>query len=183
MPPRKVPSNEALRELYDSGLSAREIAIQLGLNPITVGSALTRLGISTRTPEETKRLQAGRGVKPKVTRYWLGKKQPPEMVERRVSKIRGENHYLWKGGSSRRDYRNVIAKEKCGQCQGRQNLGIHHVNYDHYDNDPENLQVLCVSCHMSLHKQNYWDAIHADQAPPKSNAPIGWKRGGATSGE
>ena len=48
--------------------------------------------------------------------------------------------------------------------------------FDHYDNRPENLQVLCVSCHMSLHKRAYWEAIHNDEDPPVSNGPIGWDR-------
>jgi hypothetical protein len=178
MPPRKVPPTEELHQLYDSGMSGAEIARHLGLNVYTVTSALTRLGISTRSPKATMQLQADRGVHKKAARYWLGKTQPPDMVEKRASKIRGANHYLWKGGKHRRGYRGKIKKESCGSCATRQNLGIHHVDYDHYNNEPSNLTVLCVSCHMSLHKQNYWDAIHAGREPPKSNAPIGWKRGG-----
>jgi len=176
MPSRIVPSREILKGLYDSGLSAREVAEHFGLNPHTVASALRRYGISTRTTRETKALQKKRGVIHAPTRYWLGKKQPPEMVERRVSKIRGENHYLWKGGNSLRPYRDKITKVQCSDCGSKLNLGIHHVDLDHYNNDPENLQVLCTSCHMRLHKQAYWDAIHAGKEPPRSNGPIGWRR-------
>lgn len=178
MPPRKVPKKEILTEMYERGLSAREIAVELELNPNTIASALRRLGISNRTPQETKELQAARGIKHPANKYWLGKKQPPEMVEKRVSKIRGENHYLWKGGESKRDYRKVIKKVKCANCGSKLNLGIHHKDFDHYNNKPENLEVLCVSCHMSLHKQIYWDAIHAGKKPPKSNGPVGWAKGG-----
>ena len=104
------------------------------------------------------------------------------MVERRVSKIRGEAHYLWSGGKSKRDYRKGTKKEKCARCGSRTNLCIHHENLDHYDNAPDNLTVLCVSCHASIHKQAYWDAVHTGQKPPRSNAPIGWRRGGDASG-
>ena len=177
MPARKVPSDDVLRDLYGSGLSGREIAVQLGLNVKTVICALSRLGISSRSPEETKTLQGERGIVVPRVKYWLGKKQPPEMVEKRISKIRGANHWLWKGGDSdRRAYRKVVDKQLCARCGARQNLAIHHVNFDHYDDVPDNLIVLCVSCHSSVHKQAYWDAIHAGKEPPRSNAPIGWKR-------
>ena len=178
MPKRIVPPTHVLKELYDSGMSAREIAEHLGLKLNTIASALRRYDITNRTPEETKALQKERGIVHDTGRYWLGKKQPAEMIEKRASKIRGENHYLWKGGKDRRGYRNNITKVKCSNCGSKLNLAIHHIDYDHYNDEPENLQVLCVSCHISLHKQNYWDAIHAGKEPPKSNAPNNWQRKG-----
>lgn len=176
MPTRKVPPEEVLKELYEQGLSAREISIKLGINKNTIASALRRYGISNRTSKEAKAIQAARGIVHPVTRYWLNKKQPAEMVEKRISKIRGKNHYLWKGGKSKRDYRGMITKEKCENCDSKYNLGIHHKDFDHYNNVPENLEVLCVSCHMSLHKQAYWDAIKNEEQPPRSNGPVGWKK-------
>ena len=98
------------------------------------------------------------------------------MVEKRIAKIRGEKHWLWKGGKESRGYRNVIKKEICIGCGARINLGIHHIDFDHYNNQPENLEVRCVACHSSLHKKEYWDAIHEKRQAKKSNAPIGWKR-------
>lgn len=47
---------------------------------------------------------------------------------------------------------------------------------DHYDDRAENLQVLCVSCHISLHKKKYWESIRNGKSPKKSNAPCGWGR-------
>jgi len=177
MPNRIVPSNEILKDLYESGLSSNEIADRLNMNRNTISSALSRLGISNRNPVETKLMQKSRGVVQKTAKYWLGKKQPKEMVEKRISKIRGENHWLWKGGKEIREYRKLINKEICEACGSKLNLGIHHKDIDHYNNNPENLQVLCVSCHMSLHKKLYWDAIHSGEEPQKSNGPIGWKGG------
>ena len=174
MPSRIVPPNDVLKDLYDSGMSAREVAEHLGLNINTIAGALRRAGIINRTTEETKALQRARGIIVGTGRYWLGKKQPAEMGEKRVSKIRGEKHYLWKGGKRRRPYRKKIQREKCLQCGSKLNLGIHHVDFDHYNDDPENLQVLCVSCHMRLHKLAYWAAIRAGEEPPRSNGPIGW---------
>lgn len=175
MPNRKLPPNEEVIAMYRSGMSCGEIAERTGVAPITVTSLLRRLGEPRRTTQEAADLREQRG-RGKPSRFWLGKKQPADMVERRTSKIRGEAHYLWKGGKSRRAYREAITKEVCSRCGAIENLGIHHKNLDHYDNDPSNLEVLCVSCHSSTHKQAYWDAVHAGQEPPKSNAPIGWSR-------
>jgi len=174
MPPRKVPPTEVLRDLYAGGLSAREIATKLNLNQNTIASALRRFGIVNRAPSETMRMQKERGAERSVTKYWLGKKQPPEMVEKRVSKIRGENHYLWKGGKHRRVYRNLINKKRCANCDTNDNLGIHHKDFDHYNDDLSNLEVLCNSCHMSLHKTEYWNAKREGRDPRKSNCPVGW---------
>lgn len=101
----------------------------------------------------------------KKTRYWLGKKQPPEMVERRVSKIRGSNHYLWKGGLSRRPYRKMKKKTACERCGDTFQLLIHHKNGDHYDNQLDNLEVLCNRCHSSLHKTGYWESVRNGDKP------------------
>ena len=175
MPNRKLPPNEEVIAMYRNGLSCGEIAELTGVAPITVTSLLRRLGEPRRTAAEAAQVREKAG-RAHHARYWQGKKQPAEMVERRISKIRGDKHWLWKGGKDRREYRDLVVKEVCARCGSRQNLGVHHKNLDHYDNDPTNLEVLCVSCHSSTHKQAYWDAVHAGKEPPKSNAPIGWSR-------
>jgi dihydroorotase len=43
--------------------------------------------------------------------------------------------------------------EKCGfvaidKCQ----LDVHHVDFNHKNNNPENLQTLCANCHRLLHE-------------------------------
>lgn len=55
-------------------------------------------------------------------------------------------------------YRTMIEKKACAQCGTRENLCVHHVNGDHFDNRPANLQVLCSPCHSSHHKKEYWEA-------------------------
>ena len=175
MPLRKLPPNAEVIALYRSGVSCPEIAERFNVAPVTVTSLLRRIGEPRRSAAEAARIRGeqGRAVQPS---YWSGKKQPADMVERRVSKIRGEQHYLWKGGVDRRAYRGVVEKVACRDCGGKLNLAIHHENYDHYDDRPENLIVLCVSCHSRTHKQAYWDAVHAGKEPPKSNAPIHWRK-------
>ena len=174
MPPRKLPPNNQLKELYESGFSSGQMAKIYNVTPSTVVSALTRCGVIMRTSAETNRILFKKGIR-KSPSFWKGKKQPVEMVEKRASKIRGKNHWLWRGGKSKRDYRKVVVREKCNVCGSKINLGIHHKDLDHYNNAPDNLQVLCVSCHSSLHKQAYWDSIHSGKKPQKSNGPVGWK--------
>jgi len=128
-----------------------------------------------RTSAETNRSLFAQG-KRQPARAWLGKKQPPEMVERRISKIRGDKHWLWKGGAERRQYRRNKTKTVCRRCFSRDNLSIHHKDFDHYNDSEDNLQVLCVSCHMSLHKQAWWDAKKKGEPLPVSNGPVGWER-------
>lgn len=177
MPNRVLPPDEDLITMYESGMSAGEIAETISAKVITVGSRLGLLSkagrLKMRTPSEAQNLLNSRGRKP-VVKYWQGKKQPPEMVENRVSKIRGEKHYLWKGGHSRRPYRKLVKKEKCDRCGSLDNLGIHHQDNDHYNNDLKNLVVLCLSCHMSAHKTEYWAAWREGRPIPKSNGPVGW---------
>ena len=174
MPKRICPPDKVIIDLYDSGMSPASIGEKLGIKKATICSRLSASNHKLRTISESLKLSYKNGLSP--VKYWEGKKQSPEMVESRVSKIRGEKHYLWKGGESRRHYRDNIEKKICDNCGGKLNLGIHHKDLDHYNNDPENLQVLCVSCHMSLHKQMYWDAIKAGETPPKSNGLVGWRK-------
>lgn len=40
---------------------------------------------------------------------------------------------------------------KCENCSAMQNLDVHHTDGDIKNNSPENLKILCHSCHMKLH--------------------------------
>ena len=173
MPNAKLPLDATICQMYRDGLSIKEIAETFGVHVQTIGRRLKRGGQPRRTPKEAARLCVKRG-RSSPARYWSGKKQPKAMVEKRVAKIRGPNHYLWKGGKSRRPYRGKIQKSKCESCGSRINLAIHHIDFDYYNNSEDNLAVLCLSCHLSLHKQAYWDAIKAGKTPPKSTGESHW---------
>lgn len=157
-------------------MSAGEVAETLNLNLNTIGSALRRIpGLVMRTAAEAGSIKSKRG-RCKNPCYWQGKKQPAAMVEKRISKIRGENHYLWKGGESLRPYRDQVVRDKCLRCGSRLNLCVHHIDFDYYNNVPENLAVLCNSCHLSLHKTMYWAAIHAGLQPSHSTGRCHWTK-------
>lgn len=61
----------------------------------------------------------------------------------------GENNNNWTGGIG--TYRKVKPRKKCELCPAKQNLVVHHKDEDRYNNKPENLQVLCRSCHVKVH--------------------------------
>ena len=173
MPKRKLPKDDKVISLYKQGYSSNEIAKMYNLaNGSTVVKMLKKHGV-TRTYSEAQKQSFSKGRKP--TKFWEGKKQPPEMVEKRISKIRGKNHYLYKDGLSTRKYRDTVKKEKCSLCNSKKNLCIHHSDFDHYNDDPDNLVVLCVSCHISLHKTEYWRCKKLG-LEYKNNAPIGWRK-------
>ena len=98
------------------------------------------------------------------------------MVKKRIAKISGENHYAYKDGASVRKYRGKVEKLHCSSCGAKTNLCIHHRDFDHYNNNENNLAGLCVSCHLSLHKKQYWYSVKAGVEPQKSNGPAGWQR-------
>jgi transposase-like protein len=86
----------------------------------------------------------------------------------------GKENGRYIDGRQSRGYRKVIEKKQCSRCPRTTTLGIHHKNDDHFDNAPENLEVLCNSCHMSITKKKWWDAKRRGEALPKSNAPLNW---------
>jgi len=175
MPARRdLPVQEIIRLYQEEHQSIKEISRRLKVAESAIKRRLIEADIPIRNMREAVILKFETGRK--KARYWKGKKQPREIVAERIAKISGPNHYNWKGGIDRREYRKKVQKEKCADCGSRQNLGIHHKDLDHYNDDPDNLEILCVSCHMSLHAKLWWAAKKGGKEPPKSNAPTGWDR-------
>ena len=45
-------------------------------------------------------------------------------------------------------------------------LEVHHVNFDHDDNDLDNLRILCPNCHREIHHMAKMEwAMEADYDP------------------
>jgi len=104
--------------------------------------------------------------------------------ERGRRDVIGEKNSNWKGGKNLiedrnvREYRKKAGRKKlCVNCGAKTRLVVHHIDFDHFNSDPGNFEILCVSCHMSVHKTAYWDAKRRGLPTPKSNGPVGWKRG------
>ena len=53
-----------------------------------------------------------------------------------------------------------IKEAKCEICQLSEWMGkpipleLHHIDFNHYNNDLSNLQILCSNCHMQVHNYN-----------------------------
>lgn len=55
----------------------------------------------------------------------------------------------WKGGRHEGYYRKFL-KESCEGCGATGYLEIHHHDKNRFNNDPNNLVTLCLSCHRSM---------------------------------
>jgi len=120
-------------------------------------------------------------VSKKISKTLTGKKRPDKVKQKisktlkkltaegkhHIPKLKGEQHWNWRGGISREEYGfdfNNTLKTKiresynnrcvwCGIKQGRLNekLIVHHINHNKKDNREENLIPMCRSCHIKLH--------------------------------
>lgn len=78
----------------------------------------------------------------------------------------GPRNGRYRDGKASTIYRAMIAKGACRMCEATANLCVHHKDGVHTNNTPANLEVLCMSCHTSLHKQAWWDAKKAGHSAP-----------------
>lgn len=76
----------------------------------------------------------------------------------------GERNGRYRHGKATRLYRTMTAKDSCRMCEATANLCIHHKDGNHYNNVAANLEVLCMSCHSSMHKKAWWDSRKAGQS-------------------
>ncbi|NCC47173.1 MAG: HNH endonuclease [Bacteroidia bacterium] len=47
----------------------------------------------------------------------------------------------------------TFLSQSCQNCGSMENLDVHHKDRNYKNNDPDNLQTLCHSCHMKYHWQ------------------------------
>ena len=124
-------------------------------------------------------------VMPKIQREKIGKanrgkKKPPRSKEHRIKLgTRGENNHFWIDGRSREknqyseDWTNYLREsirirdnfvcQECGIHQDELDIGqvkkldIHHIDYNKYNLNPDNLITLCRNCHTKTnYDREYW---------------------------
>lgn len=78
----------------------------------------------------------------------MNKKNNPEII---TWGLKGKLHPNWNGGIT--IYRNLIEIKECSLCKKNQNLEVHHIDKNRHNNNLNNLQVLCCSCHAKIHKK------------------------------
>jgi len=87
-----------------------------------------------------------------------------EYFEENGPHAEGEDHWRYKGGRADRErlspkFKEAVREsrgrqcEECGKDESEQDraLSVHHIDEDPTNNDLDNLEVLCRSCHMSGH--------------------------------
>jgi len=98
--------------------------------------------------------------------------QDEEYRERVLKALpRGPDNHNWNGGSSFLPYGPDFTKElkakvrerdghKCQLCSSTENLCVHHIDYDKFNNEMDNLVTLCNSCHpRTLSNRGFWQTL------------------------
>jgi len=71
-----------------------------------------------------------------------------------MPQIQEKNHYKWKGGIGIYRimlYRRGFEIKECIICGKKEQLVIHHIDNNRRNNNLQNLQVLCLKCHNTIH--------------------------------
>ena len=63
--------------------------------------------------------------------------------------------------------RTIVQRDSCENCGSTQNLDVHHIDGNPLNNAPENLAVLCRSCHNLQHKTKPTCSIEGCDQPHK----------------
>ena len=53
-------------------------------------------------------------------------------------------------------------KDACEVCGSKNDLEVHHINKNHFDNSVTNLMTVCSSCHQRIHNQSL-NILHSDE--------------------
>jgi hypothetical protein len=54
------------------------------------------------------------------------------------------------GGSSSVEKAFLKLPNECHHCKVKSNLVLHHIDHNHYNNDPDNWRIVCRKCHVKI---------------------------------
>ena len=118
-----------------------------------ISKSLLGHSVSSKTREKIGLASKGRHP---VKEFKKGHLKPTKAY----SFLKGKKHPFWRGGTATYFYRiaNQIYREFhliviCEKCGSLDNICIHHIDKNNKNNHIKNLQALCRSCHISLHKK------------------------------
>lgn len=80
----------------------------------------------------------------------------------------GKEHHTYKNGIGA--YRQHI-KSHCERCSSQRNLVVHHIDRERTNNDPDNLETICRSCHHAEHEIHNWPKGEALSKIKKAEMP------------
>lgn len=131
-------TKEIMEKACEGALSIAQVCRNLGLKPVggnykTVKSNLDRFGIDV-SHFTGQRWNKGLKHIDKTSRYSL-------------DDILKENVDYKSSDLKERLIAAGLKKNECEICGYAENLELHHINGNHYDNRLENIQILCPNCH------------------------------------
>ena len=130
---------QEIREWISQNLSNAEIARRLDCKLDTLKSYYKKMGINYKGN------QGGKGIKT----------DPKRVSAEKFVLINTSN-----AAKRRRLIEDGIKEAKCECCGLSEWMGkpipleLHHKDFNHYNNELSNLQILCSNCHMQAHNYN-----------------------------
>jgi len=101
--------------------------------------------------------------KKKISKATTGLRKSKEFIDR----VSGKNHHNWKGGKSFQLYgpnwtkvlkHSIRVRDRfvCQLCK-KNGWAVHHIDYNKFNHNPNNLITLCRSCHgkTNFHRESW----------------------------
>lgn len=160
LPPIAMPYEDLQRRYHQEKQTLDEIAAFYKCSKHTVRKWVKRFGL--QKPIETG--MTGRTPPNKGTRYTTGYKHTPETKRKLADQKRGEKNPQWTGDAGspqagRYRARNLFPVQPCEMC-GKKDGHRHHIDRNTLNNNRDNIEFLCASCHTLRH-------IEEDGSPTK----------------
>ena len=173
-PPRSEEHKRKLSEVAKTRVFSKETREKL--SRALIGN---KRGLGYKHTEDAKRKIGLNGF-----HYGMKGKKHTEETKNKISMSnKGEKHHNWLGGRSLEEYgkdwtddlkdsirkRDIYICQLCGIHQEEldRSLDVHHIDYDKYNLNPENLIALCRNCHTKTSfNREYWsEYFHATHYP------------------
>lgn len=133
-----LEKEQEIRKWIEENQSNAEIARRLNCKVYTLQSYYKKMGIEYSGNQSGKGIK--RGYKKSITEFLLSNASNSAKRKRLIEE--------------------GIKESKCEICQLSEWMGqpipleLHHIDFNHYNNDLSNLQILCSNCHMQVHNYN-----------------------------
>jgi hypothetical protein len=93
-----------------------------------------------------------------------------ESAKKREKQIQGFKHKKETMPNIPQEVKDKYLKKVCSKCPSTKDLGLHHKDHNHENNDGKNLQTLCPSCSTTLHWKE--GKTHGERSTIKESFPL-----------